>query len=278
MDSTQSPDWLIHAFLLHKRLRLLGNTTRQAKIIGALVDLATVASHMAYHLAEKPSRDQLSQYTRIAEEVQEAVEGFEGKLGGALATFGQGGSPATALAADMELDHTPHAPDDSADASDYYDDISPTQIVDLRPEGMSSPAPYPLGNFEAPAISCDSPDNMAEPPKKLSLDAESMNKLVASLLPSLEPSLVPAVAWFLKGPVLDQLSADLPGLLLRDPRLVNALAHEVASKLQGQGSSNNLSTLPRDAKLRREPSGKESGCEGVSAFTRGGRMDEGGSG
>ncbi len=231
-----SPDWLIHAFLLNKRLQLLGKTSRQAKTIGALIDLATVASRMAYHLAEKPARDQPSQYSRIGEEVRDGMVDLEATLASALATFGAGeGSP---VAADM--DSRDKAPEEYTPDEMDYDDVSPTQIVDARSDGMSSPAPYPLGDFAAPAIAapaiaCAPGDN--ESPKKLSLDAESMNKLVASLLPSLEPSLVPAVAWFLHGPILQQISSQLPQLLLRNESCMATLVQEVASKLEASQAS-----------------------------------------
>ncbi|TFK82225.1 hypothetical protein K466DRAFT_568558 [Polyporus arcularius HHB13444] len=259
MDTTDSPDWLIHAFLLHKRLKLLGNTTRQARMIGALVDLAKVASRMAYHLAEKPARDRMSQYSRIGAEVRDGMADFEGMLAGAFATFGDGSDPPNPVDADMPLDRmeeTTQECSDIQDAGDYegdYDDISPTQIVEPRSDGMSSPAPYPLGDFEAPILASAPPGSKTaqqENPEKLHLDAESMNRLVASLLPALEPSLVPAVAWFLKAPLLEQLSATLPALLLRDEALMTTLVQGVATRLEATQAPSCATSAEPDAQTR----------------------------
>ncbi len=85
--SSHNPDFLIHAFLLRRRLDAIEEDSRRATMISSLVSLATTASHLAYRIAEKPSRDRKREYEYARRQIAHAATKLDDAFTGVLASL-----------------------------------------------------------------------------------------------------------------------------------------------------------------------------------------------
>ncbi|TFK84308.1 hypothetical protein K466DRAFT_602105 [Polyporus arcularius HHB13444] len=107
--SFEDPDYLIHAFLLRRRLDTVDDGSRRATMISSLVAVATTAAHLAYRIAEKPSRDRGREYRYAQTKLGAVVSNFDAAVATVLASLDTGSevvaAPHTSTAMQVPEEH-----------------------------------------------------------------------------------------------------------------------------------------------------------------------------